>query len=102
MKTDYGLRPNEKHETEVFGKIVEHIVSGFDQAEQSYFRENPGEILKNTKCAQAVRIAKMIVRVYDMRTVGTKWPLIRSTLIAEFGHIPCDSTLRKYAKIAAA
>jgi hypothetical protein len=100
MKTDYGLRPNEKHETEVFGKIVEHIVSSFDQAEQSYFRENPGEILKNTKCSQAVRMAKMVVRVHELRTDGMKWPSVRNHLIQEFGHIPCDGTLRKYVKIA--
>lgn len=102
MRTDYGLRPNEDAETKAFGKIVEYIVSKFDEAEQSYFRANPGEILKNQKCAQAVRIAKMVVRVSELRADGMKWPWVRTQLIHEFGHIPCDTTLRKYAQIAAA
>lgn len=102
MKTDYRLRPNVKSETEVFGKIVEHIVSKFDEAEQSYFRANPSEILKNTRCAEAVRVAKMVVRVFELRAEGMKWPSVRNHLIHEFGFIPCDTTLRKYLKIAAA
>jgi hypothetical protein len=102
MRTDYGLRPNDTQETEVFGKIIEHVIKGFDEAEQSYFRNNPDEILKNSKCASAVRMAKMIVRVHELRTDGMKWDSVRNHLIREFGHIPCDTTLRKWAKIAAA
>ena len=100
MKTEYRLRPNTKHETHEFPKIVQSTINGFDDAEQSYFRNNPHEIGKNPKIAKAIRINAVVAKVVEWRIAKLRWSEIGERLQAEFGISPSVSTLRRWSERA--
>lgn len=97
MKTEYGLRPNTQPETEDFPKLVRDAIGKFDDAEQSYFRNNPGEIGKNPKIAKAIFVDTVVLRVVEMRLNSTPWMEVRAVLQREFGLEVSVSTLRRWA-----
>lgn len=100
MKTDYGLRPNEQQETDLFPKLVRKQIDALDDAEQSYFRNNPAEIGKNPKIAKAAMIEKVVFRICDLRMQKRTWKEVHDVLLSEFGLKVSTSTLHRWAEKA--
>jgi hypothetical protein len=98
MKSDYGLRPNTKPETDTFPPLVHRVIAKFDEAEQSYFRANPGELGKNPKVAKAVKVELIVGRVVELRMARCTWAKVRAALKEEFGIEPSVSTLHRWAE----